>query len=77
MTQDDLMQLKEEIEEAKSKIANIEGQKSSSLETLKEEYGYKTIAQAKKALSTLDDEIEKLQDDIEVLLEEIESKTQN
>lgn len=74
MTEKELIEIKEQIESHKTEVAKLEGRKSSLMETLLNDHGFKTIAQAKKHLTTLEKEIETVDDEIQDMLEEIEKQ---
>jgi len=76
MERDDLFELKERIEEAKTKISKLDGRKSSLMETLKEDYKCKTLKEAKELLTSLEADIEKLDNSIIEGIAELESKYQ-
>jgi len=76
MKREDLFELKERIEEAKTKISKLDGRKSSLMETLKEDYKCKTLKEAKELLTSLDADIEKLDNSIIEGIAELESKYQ-
>lgn len=74
MTEKQLLNLKNEINEAKTKVSELTGEKQALLRQLKEEYGCKTIDEAQKKLKSLQKEIEKLEESIEQGIEELETK---
>lgn len=74
MTEKELVEIKEQIESFKTEIAKLQGRKSSLMETLLNDHGFKTIGQAKKHLSTLEQEIETVGDEIQDMLAEIEKQ---
>ena len=69
-----LSDLKVEIEEGKSNLANLEGRKAQLLETLQKEYGVKTIPSAEKKVKELQKQIEELDADIQTTTEKLEEQ---
>lgn len=74
MTEKDLIDLKEEIEDAKQKASEIKGQQAALLKRLKEEWGCKTVKDAEKLISDKEKEIEVMNEKIEIGLQELDSK---
>jgi hypothetical protein len=79
LTEQQIIELKEEIEEAKTTVATLTGQVTAITNQLKKEYGVSTLEAAKlkvkeiqKKKDSLDTKIEKLSDELETLLNEIE-----
>ena len=69
-----LSDLKVEIVEGKSNLANLEGRKAQLLETLQKEYGVKTIPSAEKKVKELQKQIEELDADIQTTTEKLEEQ---
>ena len=67
---DELKDLKEEIESAKTERAEKKGRLSEQMKALKN-YGVKTIAEAKKKITTLQKESRALEKDIIAKFEEL------
>lgn len=65
LTERDLLNLKEKIEDAKSTVAQLKGHQQALLNQLKTEYGCKTIEEAEKKLKTMKLDIDELQDKID------------
>lgn len=72
MTEKELIQLKEEITEAKSKMQQLEGQRSAWLKQLKEKFDCKNLKEAEKKLTLLQKKQDKYEEEIKEQLEEIE-----
>lgn len=68
MKQEELLNLKTEIENTKIEVANLTGQKKEQLKTLKEKFNCNSINDAETKYN-------KLQSDINKLSEQIETKT--
>ena len=72
-----LLELKEELAEAKTAVSELTGQQTAMMKQLKDDYGCKTIEEAEAKLkemtdsvSLLDKKIEKASTELETLLEE-------
>ena len=74
MTEKQLLNLKEEINEAKTKVSELTGEKQALLRQLKEQYACKTIEEAQKKVKSIQKEIEQLEKNIEQGIEELETK---
>jgi len=74
MTEQDLLNLKQEITESKDKSTRLEGRKDQLMEQLKTKYGVSTIQQAEKKLKAMDKEIEDLDEQIETMTDGLEEK---
>lgn len=74
MTEKELLQLKDEIDEAKTKVAELKGQQQMLMNQLLETYGCKTIADAEKKLKLMDKEISTVQNQIDEGIKELEEK---
>lgn len=74
MTEQDLMDLKKEIEQAKEKRTRLEGRMESLLEQLQTNFGVKTIIAAKKKLKALEEEINQRDEKIKSELTKLEAK---
>lgn len=57
-----LLDLKEKIDAKKTRLANLQGQVDASKKRLKEEFGCKSLADAKKKLVDMQREREKLEE---------------
>jgi len=74
MTEKDLLQLKEQIDQAKESIAEFTGKLKYLQQELKEKWGCNTIDDAEKKVGELGEDIEKLEDEIETAMADIEEK---
>lgn len=74
MTHEDLLELKQDIEEAKTKKASLESRKQLLLEQLKEKFGVSTVAAAKKKMQGMQKQISDLGEQIDVATTELESR---
>ena len=74
MSQEKLLQLKEEIEEAKTNVAQLTGQKNTLMAQLKKDWKCTTLGEAKKKLKDLQKQIDDLNSQIEQGIEELETK---
>ena len=73
MNERELIELKEEIEEAKSKSSELKGEKSALMKRLKEEWNCNGIPKAKKLINDMEADIEKLSSEINTGLEELDT----
>lgn len=64
MNEKDLLELKEEIEDAKVELSNLEGRRDSLLEQLEEEWDCVDLIEAENKLSELETELEEIQEKI-------------
>lgn len=71
---DDLLELKSNIDSAKSKISELEGQKKMLMKRLKDDYGCTTLKQAKKKLDELNESVTELDDQIQQGIEKLEEQ---
>lgn len=71
MTEQQLIDLKEEITEAKDEINRLEGRKDWLMKQLKDEWGCKTLKQAKKKLQTIKEDILDYDEKIEAGVEKL------
>jgi hypothetical protein len=74
MTEKELLELKEDVSEAKIKVSELTGQEKALTNQLKTDWGCKTIAEAEKKLKEMDDEIASIDKKIEVGVKELEEK---
>lgn len=63
MTDRDLFKLKENIEDAKNRLAELKGQRKALITQLKEEWGVTSIEEADKKLKALERNIVSLQEE--------------
>jgi len=73
-TTDKLLQLKAEIDEAKIKIAELNGKKESLMQDLKKNWNCTTLKQAEKKLVDLEGDVKDLSKQIEKGVAELEEK---
>lgn len=69
-----LLDLKQEIEEAKSRISELRGQRNALLQQLEDGFKCKNIEQANEKLKALDKKSEELTKQINKLTDELEEK---
>jgi predicted nucleic acid-binding Zn-ribbon protein len=74
LNEQDLLRLKREVEEAKTKVAELTGQKNSLMKRLSDEWKCTTIEQAEKKLDSIDREIEQLKSKKEELVNKLEQE---
>lgn len=74
MTEEDLLELQKEIDEAKQREAELKGEKKALMNQLKEDWGCTTIKQAHKKLSKLEQKKDELKSEIDDALETLEEK---
>lgn len=72
MDEKELLKLKDQIESAKVRAAELKGRQDHLLEELETKWDCKTIEQAEKMLENLQDEIETVDGQIDAKLTEIE-----
>jgi chromosome segregation ATPase len=73
MTETELIALKGKIDEAKTKVSELNGQKSALLRQL-EEFGCKTITEAEKKLDGMEKEISGITEKIDSGTKELSEK---
>lgn len=74
LSEQDLINLKGDIEEAKQKVSELNGQKNALMKQLKDDFGCKDIKEAERKLSVMKTEIEKLDQEIDKGIEELSEK---
>lgn len=74
MNEKQLLALKEEIAEAKSKAAELKGQKNALMKQLKEEWGCTSIEVAEKKIKQMEKDITKLDAEIKKGMDELNVK---
>ena len=74
MNQQKLLQLKEDIEDAKIKVSELTGQRSALMTQLKKDYNCKSLDEADKKSKDLQKQIDDLNSQIEQGIEELETK---
>ena len=75
MTEQGLLQLKKEIDQAKSSVSELKGQQTALLKQLKDDWQCSSIEEAEKKIKKMQKEIETLDASIETGLEELEEQT--
>jgi flagellar biosynthesis chaperone FliJ len=73
MNEKKLIQLREEIEEAKEQLGQLKGRKTTLMEQLQEQFKVKTLAEAKKKLSALESEIEEMDQEIDLMYNDLQA----
>lgn len=73
-TAQDLLALKEKVEEAKTKVSELNGQQKVLLKQLKEDYKCGTIEAGETKLKKLEEEINTLEGDLADRLEKLKTK---
>lgn len=74
MNEKELLELKEQIEDAKQEVNRLEGRQDGLMSQLQKDWGCKTLEQAKKKLEGLKDEIKDLEENIESGVAELEER---
>lgn len=74
MNQEKLLELKKEIDQAKSKVSELKGRRQGVMETLKNKWGCSNVEQAKKKISKLKDKIASLEEKKEVGIKKLEEE---
>jgi len=72
MTDKDLLKLKSEIDQAKTKLSELKGKKQVLMESLKKDYDCSTVSQAAKKLIQLQENINDLTEQKEESIKELE-----
>jgi phosphate starvation-inducible protein PhoH len=73
-SEQELLDLKEKLEENKQKVNRLAGQLDNYISVLKEEYGCKSVKEAKEKLRTLQDQQQQIDDQIEEKTQELTEK---
>ena len=74
LDEQDLLDLKKDIDEAKAKKSELTGQKNALIIQLNNDWGCKTVEEAQKKLKTMGDEIEDIEDKIEKGVTDLQEK---
>jgi len=74
MNEQELLELKEEIDQAKQKYSELKGRLTFLMKQLKEDWGCTTIEQAEKKSAEMEKKIEKLNTQIEKGVKELQEK---
>ena len=74
LDEQDLLDLKKDIDEAKTKQSELVGQKTALMTQLKNDWGCKTVKEAQEKLKTMGEEIEDIEDKIEKGVTDLQEK---
>ena len=74
MDQQDLIELKEKIDSAKEKAAELKGRQKGLMKELNDDWECSTIAQAEKKIEAMETEVEQINDKIKKGVEELEEE---
>ena len=74
MTEKNLLELKDQIEDAKASVAELKGQQTILMQQLKTNYNYKSIEESETLLAKWKKEVDKMQMQIDEGLKELEEK---
>lgn len=74
MNEQELLDLKEDIDQAKQKHSELKGRKEFLMKQLKEDWSCTTVEQAEKASAKMEKEIETLNEQIKKGTEELQEK---
>lgn len=77
MNEKQLLELKQEINEAKQNISKMEGKRDTLLEQLQERFGVKTLKAATNKITLLKNEISQWEQKIETATEELEKQLED
>lgn len=74
MNAQELLKLKERVDEAKQTVAELKGQQTALLKQLKDEWKCSSIEAADRKIKEMKEEIEAMEESIETGLEELEER---
>lgn len=74
LTEQDLLDKKSEITEAKTKLAELKGSEKTLMTQLKKDWKCSNLSQAKKKITDFKSEADKLDIEIEIATEKLEEK---
>lgn len=77
MTEKELLELKEDIENAKQKVSELKGERQALMKRLKEDWNCDSLEEAEKKLKVMSEQVEKLSEEITEGMKELESKFEN
>jgi len=72
MNERDLLRMKKEIDEAKTELAELNGEKKHLMQELKQNWGCETLGEGQELLVKMEENIDKIDKEIKQGLEEIE-----
>jgi len=72
MTEKQLLDLKKEIDQSKTKLSELKGKKEALMDTLEKTYGCKSIKAAEKKLTQLKEKVESLEEEKQEGIKELE-----
>lgn len=70
-TENDLIRLKEKIDEGKSKISELKGKQDYLMKELADSWGVKSIEEANKLITTLQKKLDEVSSKLDELVDEI------
>ena len=74
MTEKQLLDLKNRIEESKNSVAQLQGKANHFFQELKKNWGVNTMEQAKKKAAVMKKEIDKMEEEVNELMNKLEQK---
>ena len=74
MTEQDLLKLKKQIDDAKNEVNQLQGRKKYLEQQLKDNWNCKDLDAAKKKVKTLKSEVQELEEKIEEGVEKLQEK---
>jgi peptidoglycan hydrolase CwlO-like protein len=74
LTEQQLLNLKEKVDDAKTQVSELTGQKNALMKQLKDDWSCKTIAEAETKLKGMENNISILEKKIEKGVEELEEQ---
>lgn len=74
MTTQELLDLKQEIEEAKDEVKKLEARRDVLMEQMKEKFGVSTLAAARKKINKMQEDVTALAEKIDDAATELEEK---
>jgi predicted nuclease with TOPRIM domain len=74
MTEQNLLQLKKDVEAAKTKTTELTGQKNALMKQLKDDWKCSDLDSAQKKLTKMDEELETLESQIKKGIGELQTK---
>jgi phage shock protein A len=77
LTEQQLLDLKEEVDDAKTKVSELTGQQTALMKQFKEDWDCKTIQEAEEKLETMEKNITILESKIKKGTKELEEKYEN